>query len=266
MKVARPPGWKAPDVGQRTERQAQLTLTLHELAGAVGDMRALLDRLTPAVLGQETVQLDSNGQAARQYRVPFSALSVDYFGTGNLTVAAQALREGAPGPGPGVAKVGPGGFAVVNFRAYQWSLYGGNPGELVTVNAFGQPVPPNSGRSTMAAFGVASLNNYGTVTGPTAGQVITSVAAPAGLYDLSLYVGLGGTTGGDVNNMQLVNGSQTVQLTVNNTSGSAAASSPIQLRVRVPTGGGTLQIVAGPAAPTGTAVYRAQIVATQVGP
>lgn len=114
------------------------------LVAAVGDLTRLLDQMTPTVVGQETVVLDAGGGAFRQFRVPFRALYVESQSTKLLTVANSTLQSAAPVAGPGVAFVNVGGAAVINFRAYQWSIYGGVAGELVTVTAFGTPMPPFS--------------------------------------------------------------------------------------------------------------------------
>lgn len=283
IKVAVPPGWKAPRVGGPTQHQAAVVLELEQMRAAVGDMTRMLARLVPEVLSQETVILDANGQATKQFRVPFRAISVDNFGQGNLTVAADTLKGAAPNLGPGVARVGPGGYAVINTTGYAWTIYGGTAGDAVTVATYACPQPPigvagstagqlvtgGSGGLIVAAFGQASLNAYGAVTGPTAAQAIATInAAPAGLYDVLMYVGCGGTTAAvDANNMQLVIGTGTpIQLTNNSTSGSAAESQALgPIRVRVPAGGANIVVQAGPATPTGTAAYRAQIIATQVG-
>lgn len=114
------------------------------LTGAVGDLSRVLDELVPRVVGQETVELDANGMFSRQFRVPFRALFVDSLSEAVLTVSNGTPQSDVPGAGPGVAFVRAQGSAVINFRAYQWSIYGGAPGDLVTVTAFGNPQPPYS--------------------------------------------------------------------------------------------------------------------------
>jgi hypothetical protein len=130
-----------PDTGP-PQQQAQFLDMLGALNTRIGDLGTLLDEMAPRVISTETVVLDANGTATRQYRVPYRSLGVDYFGAATLTVAAAPLAQFAPGPGPGVGKVGPGGFAVLNFRAYEWTLYG-NPGDLITVTAYARPQPAN---------------------------------------------------------------------------------------------------------------------------
>lgn len=61
-----------------------------------------------------------------------------------LTIAGMPLQESAPPSGPGVAIIRRGGSSLVNLRAYAWSLYGGNPGDVITVTALGSPQAPAS--------------------------------------------------------------------------------------------------------------------------
>jgi hypothetical protein len=143
----KPPGnqerriFRPPSLASPTAHQAAQLEALGAIRGALGDMSGLLDRLAPAVIAQKTVQLDANGTATDQFRIPFRSISVDYFGGSTLTVAAAPLGVGAPGPGVGVAKVGPGGFAVCNMRATVVSFYG-LPGDLVTYCCMALPQPP----------------------------------------------------------------------------------------------------------------------------
>jgi hypothetical protein len=134
---------RLPAGGDGTSRQAaELAARMAELTKVIGDLGPLLDELAPGVIGTETVILDANGQATKQFRVPFRSLGVDYFGATILTVTAAPLAGAAPGPGPGVAKLAPGGFSVVNMRAYVASFYG-NPGDLITFTAYAKPQPAN---------------------------------------------------------------------------------------------------------------------------
>lgn len=126
--------------------QLAAAMTEHhaKLYGAVGDLSKLLDELAPKVIGMETVVLDSNGTASRQFRVPFRSLFVDSQSTKLLTVAGMPMQTAAPLAGPGIAYVRIGGAAVCNIRAYQWSIWGGVAGELVTVTVFSQPQAPSA--------------------------------------------------------------------------------------------------------------------------
>jgi hypothetical protein len=112
------------------------------LHGAVGDLTKLVDELAPKVIGMETVALDANGTASRQFRVPFQSLFVDSQSAHVLTVAGMPLQTSAPNMGPGIAYIRIGGAAVCNIRSYNWSIWGGAAGELVTVTVFSRPQPP----------------------------------------------------------------------------------------------------------------------------
>lgn len=113
-----------------------------KLSGAVADLGASLRRLSPVVMGVGTYVLDSNGTAYAQYRVQFQCITIDSQSTHVLTVANMPLQESAPGGGPGLYVIKAGGFAVVNFTGYDWSIYGGAPGEQISVTAYGHPMPP----------------------------------------------------------------------------------------------------------------------------
>jgi|SRR5882724_2982317 len=265
---------RLPAGGDVASRQAaELAARMGELTKVIGDLGPLLDELAPGVIGTETLVLDSNGQAVKQFRIPFRSLGVDYFGATTLTVAAAPLASGAPGPGPGIGKIGPGGFAVLNMRAYVASFYG-LPGEVLTFTAYAKPQPPNgvvNGPAGVLVTGAgapmaASLNGYGTVAANVAAgqQIAATPNAPAGLYRVDCYVGLGGTTGAvDANNVQLQIGATVVGvITMNSGSGSIGESFPVTFYVRSP--GGQAFGVNAIVLATTTAAYRAQIVATQI--
>lgn len=108
----------------------------------------------------------------------------------------------------------------------------------------------------------ASINANGTVTNPSAGEIITgaSAALPAGTYAVSWNVGLGGTTAAaDVNNFQLVLGATPVLPSLN-ASTSGGVFSQLPTTITVPAGGAILSVQAI-AQGTSTAVYRAQFTA-----
>lgn len=142
-KERRPNLFKAPLGGGCTQAlAAQLldsTEKTHRLTGVMGDLTKVLDRMAPTVIGVQTVILDANGCHTVQYRLPYASLFVDSQSAQLLTIANSPLQTGAPNAGPGVAFVRPGGNAIINFRAYQWSIYGGLPGDKVTVTAFAHP-------------------------------------------------------------------------------------------------------------------------------
>jgi hypothetical protein len=114
------------------------------LTGAIGDLSKLLDQLAPKVIGQETVVLDANGTATRQFRIPFRCLYVESQSAQLLTVAGMPMQTAPPHAGPGIAYVKAAGATVANIRAYQWSVWGGTQGDLVTVTVFSVPQPPFS--------------------------------------------------------------------------------------------------------------------------
>ena len=123
---------------------ASLAATHAESIKAIGDLTRVLDEMIPKVIGQRTYVLDANGSTFDNYRVPFRSITVDSQSTKLLTIANSPLEGAAPGAGAGVAFVRIGGFVVVNFRGYAWSIYGGVAGELVTVAAYANPQVPHS--------------------------------------------------------------------------------------------------------------------------
>lgn len=131
--------------GGCTDRFAELLGGAHtELTAAVGDLTQVMRRMAPFVLGVQTVILDINGQGSVNYRVPYGCVFVDSASTHVLTIANAPLQSAAPGGGPGVAFVRIGGNRLVNFQSNVLSIYGGQAGELVTVEAFGHPLAPTS--------------------------------------------------------------------------------------------------------------------------
>jgi hypothetical protein len=221
----RPNLFKPPLGGNCTQAlAAQLldsTEKTHKLTGVMGDLTKVLDRMTPVVIGVQTVVLDSVGCATVSYRLPYQSLFVDSASAQLLTVANSPLQTGAPNAGPGVAFVRPGGNAVINFRAYQWSVYGGLPGDKVTVTAFAHPHAAHASSSTTAAQAATTTSiaataasevlfnaepqangrmvfNDSTATlylafGPTASETAyTTQVAPGGLYEfpIPMYAGV----------------------------------------------------------------------------
>jgi hypothetical protein len=125
----------------------------------------------------------------------------------------------------------------------------------------------NSQSAAQAAGNIApssaSVMNAGSVTGPTAGQAITSITIPfSGVWQIGWTVGLGGTTAGaDRNNFQLQQG-VSVLLTSMNASGTGTQST--EPTVTLPLSAGTVISVNAIGAGTGTAIYSAQLVAVPV--
>lgn len=158
----------------------------------VGDLSKAVDHFAPVVLGEATYVLDSNGQAAEVYRAQFQALNV-ISGSGNqLVIAADTKKGAAPGPGPGSAIVQPGGFSGVNMKGYAWTIYGGIPGDLVTVQALARPIPPNSAGAAMQPGRVLWSSLAQTLTASGVGPVVNT----AGYGHLELLVQVTGAVSG----------------------------------------------------------------------
>lgn len=150
---------------------------------AVGDMAAAVRWLTPSVLETSVAVLDANGQATKAFRVPFAALAVTSGSLKQLTVTAAAPAAAVPGPGPGAGQVPALGFAAHNLTGYAWTVYGGNPGDVITVSTFGRPIPPNSESGLIAIA-------PGQFVSIAAGQVIGAVSDyPAGAVPVEVSSG-----------------------------------------------------------------------------
>lgn len=90
----------------------------------------------------------------------------------------------------------PLGSVTVNLSGYGWTIYGGIPGELVTVQALTRPVIPSSSGVSGAGLpaGPATVYQRGQATAPVAGTVLAQLAVvPAGWWQLSLLLGFGAT-------------------------------------------------------------------------
>ncbi len=96
------------------------------------------------------------------------------------------------------------------------------------------------------AAAVQSLSGFGSVTNPTAGQTIASVALPAGTWQLQLLVQFAGTlTAADEDNYQLtLAGVNLGQQTANIETASSAPNPPRMFTVSVPAGGATAALAA----------------------
>jgi hypothetical protein len=190
---------------------------------AVGDMTALLGKLEPKVVGQETVVLDANGQATKQYRLPFAALAVDYFGAGTLTVTTAPQVTSPPSQGVGLARIGPAGFAVVNSAAYVWSMYG-NPGDVVTVTAFARPMEPVGVTSRQAVMTSIPLSQ------PAADAPLIITVPPGGylVEGLRVFFAADATVGNRFVTLQIKDPAGNVNTQIANAS-AVVASTSIQL-------------------------------------
>lgn len=202
-----------PATGRRGGCAAELAERFDQhhahLIAAVGDLSKVLDELVPRVVGQETIALDANGTATRQFRVPFRSVYVESQSAQVLTVAGMPMQTSPPGTGPGIAHVRPGGAAVANIRAYQWSIWGGTPGDLVTVTVFGHPQPPATTvpvpvgpqaasvtsvnaaiASTPLLAAAAAVNGRSVYNGGTATLYLSyGAAASAALYTVAIPAG-----------------------------------------------------------------------------
>jgi hypothetical protein len=167
--------------------------------GAIGDLSKALQHLAPGtVLGEATYALSAAGQAGDQYRAPYAALAITSFSASQLTITEGTLKASAPGPGPGSAIVAPRGFRVVNMKGYAWSLYGGQSGDLVTVEAFTRP--QNADAGSVGALVIppavhpASVYRAGLATAPLIGTaIVTLPVLAAGLWTITVTAGFGGT-------------------------------------------------------------------------
>ena len=140
-----------PPHDKQLPRDDDIPAYFQPMATAVGDLAKVLEHLAPSVvIGSNTFQLDASGQAAEQYRAPYAALTVTSTSAFPLIISAGPKGVAAPGPGPGSAVVPSYGHISVNMKGNAWSLYGGAPGDLVTVQALARPVAPLASSGTYA--------------------------------------------------------------------------------------------------------------------
>jgi hypothetical protein len=93
-------------VGRRRVDKDDVNLEAHaKTAAAVGDLTRLLDEIAPRVLGVRTYQLDANGMATDNVRVPYKALAVSHVPVGAATSANATGTVNAPGAGATIAQV-----------------------------------------------------------------------------------------------------------------------------------------------------------------
>lgn len=246
------------------------------LAGAVGD---LSDALRHLLRGTPTLQTASyvvgaSGVVTDTYNVPYAALAVVSLSANPLVLTSAAPGPGSPGPGPGSANVPVRGFAAVNIEGRAWTLYGGNPGDLITVTAFTKPIPPDvtpgpqQFKTGQLAKAGPSITNNGKQTGPAGNITIASIAAAslvAGtMYEVTAEVYLNGTTAtpADDDNFKInVNGALVVVIPVDGTAGNNGRV--VSATVISPAVNGTNPItVSTLTAATATAVYHATVIAT----
>lgn len=155
---------------------------------AIGDMTKLLEKLEPCkVLDTRTVQLDASGQATVQTRLPFAALHVTSMSENVLTITSATPQANAPANGPGVCIVGIRGQQTFNVAGYCWNIYGGNPGDLVTVQTFSKAMPPVGGPGTPGQNGNPAIAFMpGIAPGPTFIWTVPGLAGGPPVTVLSL--------------------------------------------------------------------------------
>jgi hypothetical protein len=197
-----------------------LALAHDRLTAVIGDLSGALVKMAPRVIGVQTVVLDANGTAAGQYRLPYQSLFVDSFSASLLTIASMPLQSAAPNAGPGVALIRPGGAAVVNLRSYLWSVYGGTPGERVTVTAYANPQPPTAmpGDHSSPSYTVAPAQ-------PVLGASLNyTLATPARLVAFTAVYTAGAAAGNRFPPVNIISPTGLTQAEVSTTSGIAPST------------------------------------------
>lgn len=126
-----------------------------------------------------------------------------------------------------------------------------------------------AGLQANAAGAGTTLSNFGSVTNPTAGQNIVTLALPAGTWLVNVFDDFQGTiTAADLDNFQVTSSpliaGLPAHLPANITSASAAENGLVPIQVVVPIGGATLQVQAIANASGAAAVYRSGVYATPV--
>lgn len=140
------PGQNPPDPGPMEHPKPPLAhgaqRTPEDVYEAMGDLAGAIRSMVPIVLSAETWILDVNGQAGREYRVPFRSIAVWSFSAQQLTLTDAPKQTAPPTTGPGVARIPINGFKLTNFSSHAWTLSGGTPGDVVCVETYGLPMPP----------------------------------------------------------------------------------------------------------------------------
>lgn len=209
-----------PDEDPRNQETA-LAATHERLVTVIGDLSGALVKMAPRVIGVQTVVLDALGTASGQYRLPYQSLFIDSFSASTLTVASMPLQSAAPNAGPGVALVRPGGAAVVNLRSYLWSVYGGTPGERVTITAYANPQPPT------ATLGDHSSPSYTVVAAsPALGVSLNyTMVTPARLVAFTANYAAGAAAGNRFPILNIISPTGLTQAEVSTSSGVAPSTS-----------------------------------------
>jgi hypothetical protein len=254
-----------PDVPARSDVEAPPVPGGPFLA-AMGDMTKALRAMVPVVVDVRTVVLDANGQAEADFRLPFRAVSVTSASASTLTLSPGPKTTAAPTSGPGVCVIPARSFQTFNCSGYTWSLYGGSPGDQVTVQAFGTPVPPAGGPGPLtSAFNAASLAASGAATSPGATTVIATLAAPpAGLYQVGARAYVSGTVAAaDGDNVELMAGAAVLGVVLVPPLANSTFDDPMFVTWR--SNGATALTLQTIGAGTAASVYHGSIIATQIG-
>jgi hypothetical protein len=243
----------------------------HGIVAAIGDLQQAIAAMSPAVLQTATYLLNAQGQAAEQFRVPYRALSVISLSNLPLTVSSAPLQASAPGPGAGAAVIPARGSATVNLSGNVLSVYGGSPGDVVTVTAYSRPMPPAAAAASLPALGAAAAQlGYGTAAAPAAGATVASIAAgllvTGARYQVDLYAYYTGTPASpaDDDNMGLnFNGARILRATLDGAILGPQAPAKWSVLTGPFAGAAAITVTAIGAATAGS-VYHAQVVATPV--
>jgi hypothetical protein len=261
-------GGRWPGASRQAAGSPELGEHLALLRRSIGDLSRVLAEMSPAVLTCRSVALDATGTASGSEKRRYAAIAVSSFSGLPLTIAAGPLAGNAPGPGPGVARLEPGGSRVYNFSAASWSIYGGALGDIVYVETFSRPQPLafDAGTAGIPFRSASITGGPSNVTSPGALQVLASAVLPGpGEYQVDWTTQLGGTTGvAEVNNCQLILGAAVAEGAIQGQT-TGAIYPQIRVYVLVPAGGATLAIETINAG-TVASVYRVGFSATQVGP
>lgn len=113
----------------------------HKHTELVGELRGLF---LNNVFFQALVQIDANGQFARNFQLPFAAVAVWNHSTHAVTVAAEGPQAIAPTLGNGTTRINAGRFACVPMTGNQLTIYG-TAADLVTLAVYNREQPPNGG-------------------------------------------------------------------------------------------------------------------------
>jgi len=116
----------------------RLTETVSELHGLVIN----------ACLTTETLILDADGRASRDWSVPYGSVAVHNAGADTLTIVNGTPAAAAPMSGVGVVVIPSGSAMTANMAGRSLSLYG-TAGACVVLSVFTRPQPP-----AFAALGV----------------------------------------------------------------------------------------------------------------